>query len=170
MILWFSGLWVGVKDNQQCSSSWHIPLQCSCRLPGTAIPAAFPPWGHAHHQRWVCQESGLLPTAIHLCQWCSFLLWAEPVLTAHSSYKRLDEELFIILNALVEGFLSTSLLCSEFWSLLRADRSCLCCEEVQERSRFSIHLFYRNWKHCFAEMALGIMGLVWGRAGEGGFC
>lgn len=118
MSLWFSMLWIGVRDKQQCSSARRLTLHCSCRLPGAAILAAFPPSGHT--QPWNCQETSLLSQAICLWQ-CSFLLWAVPVLTAHSPYKRLDEELFIILNALIKSFLSTLLLCSEFWLFLRAD-------------------------------------------------
>lgn len=57
MILWFSRPWMGVRDKQQCSSMWYLMLHCSCRLPGTAIPAAFPPRGHTHHQPWNWQEA-----------------------------------------------------------------------------------------------------------------
>lgn len=85
----FSRPWSDMRERQQHSLTWHLPLPCFCRCPGMAILTAFPlmisPCTRGK------QVTGSFPQSCsgHLCYWCSFLCWAGPISTAQSSYARL---------------------------------------------------------------------------------
>lgn len=122
----FSRPWSDMRDRQQHSLTWHLPLPCFCRCPGMAVLTAFPPRGHTHDQPLHWGKAGervfppkLFRTSVLVVQ-LLVLGWTHLHCTIFLR-KTVDEELYTILNSPFTGFLSVSLLCYEFWLWLSAD-------------------------------------------------